>query len=171
MSKRLLSRPFKSEKSTVQPRTLPTWADRLGLCLSVACLIHCLATPVLLILLPSLSIFGSEIAIGHSHDHGHETLHEILLVILPIVALLAFIPGYRLHRNAKVFVWGAPGVAALAAGVYLSHSQHVVSTLITIFGSLLLVRAHLLNRKECACCPTHPRLDLKIQRKLSDARI
>jgi MerC mercury resistance protein len=126
--------------------TMQTWADRLGLCLSVACLIHCLATPILLIALPSLSFLVAE------HDHEHIMLHEVLLAVLPLIAILAFIPGYRMHRKLEIFYWSLPGIAALAVGVLLSHDRPLLATAITILGSALLVRAHLLNRRECACC-------------------
>lgn len=140
----------------VQPSssTLQLWADRLGLCLSVACLIHCLATPVLLIALPSLSFLVVEHDHAHGLEHGHELLHQVLLVILPLLAVLAFIPGYRMHGKRQVFYWAFPGIVALAIGVILAHDYAALATGITIFGSVLLVRAHLLNRKECACCAT-----------------
>ncbi len=140
----------------VQPSssTMQLWADRLGLCLSVACLIHCLATPVLLIALPGLSFLVAEHDHGHGLEHNHEILHQVLLVILPLLAVLAFIPGYRMHGKRQVFYWAFPGIVALAIGVILAHDYAGVATAVTILGSVLLVRAHLLNRKECACCAT-----------------
>ncbi|RYZ66484.1 MAG: MerC domain-containing protein [Proteobacteria bacterium] len=84
----------------------------------------------------------------------HEMFHEILLGILPLLAVLAFIPGYRQHRKLAVFYWALPGIIALALGVLLTHETPVFATAVTVLGSVLLVRAHLLNRKECACCAT-----------------
>lgn len=132
--------------------TVQTWSDRLGLCLSVACLIHCLATPIILIALPGFSYLIADH--DHGHDHGHEMFHQVLLGILPLLAVLAFIPGYRQHRKLEIFYWALPGIVALALGVILTHDTPVLATAITILGSALLVRAHLLNRKECACCAT-----------------
>ena len=122
------------------------WADLLGLGLSVLCLIHCLLTPILLILLPSLSFLTSE--------SEHEWLHRILLAVLPLLALAAFVPGYFRHRDKRVFYWGLPGIVLLAIGVVVFEGQIGAQASVTIAGSLFLIRSHLLNRELCACCET-----------------
>ncbi|MES2964135.1 MAG: MerC domain-containing protein [Bdellovibrionota bacterium] len=124
-----------------------TWADRLGLCLSLLCLIHCILTPIMLLTIPSLVLL--------EEDHAHEWLHRSLFAILPLLAIAAFIPGYRRHRDARVFYWGVPGLALLATGVLVFEGQMGPQALATIAGSLFLIRAHILNRHLCACCENH----------------
>jgi hypothetical protein len=123
-------------------------ADRLGICLSGLCLVHCLLTPLLLIALPSLSVATLE--------GGHHIFHEVLMIILPLVALVAFIPGFRRHHDKRVFYWSLPGLALLALAITVFHDDILWQAAITISGSVLLIRAHILNRHLCACCITHP---------------
>lgn len=130
----------------ISTERLQLWADRLGICLSWLCLIHCVMTPVVLLLLPGLSFIP---AVGHSEDHEH--FHEALLIVLPILALAAFVPGYRAHRNKKVFAWGIPGLILISLGVFVFHHGWE-TVVVTIPGSILLIRAHLLNRHLCSCC-------------------
>jgi hypothetical protein len=118
------------------------WADRVGVFLSAACAIHCLLTPFMILALPSLGLFEL-----------HHQFHETLLVILPLVALLAFIPGYLNHRDRRIFFWAAPGFALIASVAFLfEHTHDILPTIVSIAGSLCLIQAHLLNRRLCACC-------------------
>jgi hypothetical protein len=125
-------------------------ADRLGICLSGLCLIHCILTPFVLLALPSLAVASFE-------NEGHHLLHEVLLVILPVLALAAFIPGFRRHRDLRVFYWSVPGIALLAIAVTIFHDNMWIQSGITISGSIFLIRAHVLNRHLCACCESHPK--------------
>ena len=124
-------------------------ADRLGICLSALCVVHCLLTPVLLIALPSVQWLPSI-----APFLGHERYHLIMLIVLPVLAVLAFIPGYRLHRDVRVFIWAAPGIVAIALGALLFEGQVWLEAGASIAGSLMLIRAHMLNRVLCSCCET-----------------
>lgn len=134
------------EEELRESTKIRTWADRLGLCLSLLCLIHCILTPVLLLTIPSVVLLHD--------DHSHEWFHRGLFAILPILAIAAFVPGFLRHRDKRVFYWGLPGIALLAVGVTVFHEQMGPQALTTIAGSLFLIRAHLLNRHLCACCET-----------------
>ncbi|HVK60147.1 MAG TPA: MerC domain-containing protein [Bdellovibrionales bacterium] len=123
-------------------------ADKLGICLSGLCLVHCLLTPVVLIALPSLTLVSFE---------SHHIFHEVLLVILPIVALAAFIPGFRRHGDKRVFFWSVPALALMAVAVTVFHDAIWIQAGLTITGSILLIKAHMLNRHLCACCESHPK--------------
>ena len=125
----------------------PLWADRVGICLSTLCLIHCLLTPVIFLLLPALN-FG----------FFHHQVHVVLFFVLPLVALVAFVPGYRRHRNLQVFAWALPGFALILAGILDLQpifGEEYTEMVLSVAGSLFLIRAHLLNRRLCACCAGH----------------
>src|SRR3712207_3783581 len=80
--------------TNLQPRTrLQVLADRAGICLSAICIVHCILTPVILLALPAFQFF----------EWYHESLHVIFAVIIPLLALAAFVPGYRLHGEKRVF--------------------------------------------------------------------
>lgn len=116
-------------------------ADKIGIVLSGLCVVHCLLTPFVILLIPSLELASY-----------HDLFHDVLLGVLPLVALSAFIPGYRRHRNFEVFLWSLPGLAMVAIGALVFHEQVVGQVLFSIAGSLLLIKAHLVNRALCTCC-------------------
>jgi hypothetical protein len=124
------------------------WADRFGICLSALCVIHCVLTPFFLLALPSLQTFEALSA------HSHENFHHVMLIIVPLLAILAFIPGFLRHRNARVFLWAIPGLILIAVGALVFESTPWVESAITIAGSFFLIRSHLINRELCACCGT-----------------
>src|SRR3954465_14819181 len=73
--------------STLETRSgLQILADRAGICLSVICIVHCILTPIILVLLPMLQIF----------EIYHGSMHVVFACIIPALALAAFIPGYKL---------------------------------------------------------------------------
>lgn len=119
-------------------------ADKLGICLSGLCLIHCIILPVLILVLPSMHFWLE-----------WTYFHDVMLVALPALALGAFVPGFRKHRNRVVFYWATPGLALIVMGTLFfgEHGWREVS--LSILGSFLLIRAHRLNRHLCACCKTH----------------
>jgi hypothetical protein len=146
---------FVDEARTTRAEPASDWRDRLGICLSVLCLVHCLLTPLLLGLVPVGAALGF-------WQHG---FHQIFLLIVPFVALIAFIPGWKRHRDARVWYRGITGIVFLALGVAVAeHFGHGVSgapiewapllaeLALTVAGGACLIRAHLLNRELCTCC-------------------
>lgn len=138
------------------------WRDRLGICLSVLCLAHCLGTPLILALVP-VSIWGT---ISHfllpsesSQSGLHWGLHSLFLILVPTLALVSFVPGYRRHRSFSVVVWAVGGTLGLILGVLDEQIWHFFelhvgapTPVLTVIGALALIRAHWLNRKLCQCC-------------------
>jgi hypothetical protein len=119
-----------------------TWADQLGIGLSGLCLVHCLLTPLVIILIPAIEV-----------SVYHEMFHRSLLMVLPLIALGAFIPGYRRHGQLSVFLWSIPGLALIALGALAFENNLWLQTLTSIAGSALLIRAHFINhglRANCA---------------------
>lgn len=126
------------------PQQLTKWSrisDRLGVYLSSLCVVHCALMPVLFMVLPSFSYLVS-----------HDVFHVIMLLLLPLVAFVAFVPGYRAHRDPIVFVYGGFGLVLLGVAVLLFHDSRLFEALFSIAGSLTLIRAHQLNRRLCVYC-------------------
>ncbi|GEM_PF-856592 len=119
-------------------------ADRIGIWLSFICVIHCLATPVLLLAFPALEAMKI--------TRLHESFHLALLLILPIVAVIAFIPGYLKHQNRQVFYWAIPGLIIIAFVALWFDEASWLATAVSVTGSLFLIRAHMINRRLCVCC-------------------
>jgi len=112
----------------------------MGQLLSLVCLVHCMATPVLLLLAPTLAGF-----LGG--------WHPVLLVGVVGTAGWAFIPGYRFHRSKAVLLMALGGVTLLATGVTLFHDHFVAETAMTVGGAALMLAAHWKNRKLAQACP------------------
>ena len=106
--------------------------DQAGIWCSFICLIHCALTPLVLLSLPTLFL-------------QEDRTHLLLATLLPVLALAAFIPGYRQHRNSSVLATGSAGV--LLIWLALLAPKPYAEMALTMSGSLLLIRAHWLNRK------------------------
>ncbi len=151
-----------------------SWRDRLGIALSVVCMFHCLLTPLVLLGVPFLSHQGREFL-------ASDAWHQIFLLIVPLVALLAFLPGWKRHRDVRVWWLSAWGLFFLLAGVGIGltgeghvhlHADGIESAgqfwlsltspelhelpayfeiALTMIGGALFIRAHLLNRHLIGC--------------------
>jgi len=112
--------------------------DLVGLTLSGLCLVHCIALPVVLAVLPAVALV--------SHDEHHHWLHIALALVLVPVAFASLLPGFLRHRRSAVLYAGALGTVAIATGAFLEASLGArLSSAMTIAGSSSLVAAHWLN--------------------------
>ncbi|MCB1789160.1 MAG: MerC domain-containing protein [Gammaproteobacteria bacterium] len=115
--------------------------DLAGIGASSLCVIHCLATPLLVVFLPILEVVEKQTHAGFA------------LAILGI-GLLAFWPGYRRHRRWRIIATAIIGFSLISMGVtapegLLSESAEVIAT---ILGGLILVTAHCYNAYFCRRC-------------------
>jgi hypothetical protein len=110
--------------------------DAAGAALSSLCLVHCLALPLLALLMPAAVALG-----GHAHgdDHG---LHLLFVALALPVSLLAFRRGLRLHDEKGPLMLALAGFALMLAGAF-AHGLSV--QLLTVCGGLLVAGAHLRN--------------------------
>lgn len=118
-------------------RYVSTW-DGVGAGISGLCMIHCVALPVLLAAAPGL---------GYLLD---ESVHRTLVAVLVVPTVLAFVPGYRLHRRWAPPLLATAGFALLALGAF--GEVGAWEEPLTVAGSLLLVTAHYLNHSFCRLC-------------------
>jgi hypothetical protein len=99
--------------------------------------------PILLILLPGLFVGG---------DH----VHVVMALLLPILSLAAFIPGYRHHGQVSMATIGSVGLVFILVALW-SRPWWIESTL-TMTGSVILILAHRRNRQlmstPCKCPKT-----------------
>ncbi|MEM1423889.1 MAG: MerC domain-containing protein [Planctomycetota bacterium] len=142
-----------------------SFLDALGIGLSALCMVHCLAMPAVLVVLPQIS----EIA---GFDR---TFHIVLAILLPGVAAVALAIGYARHREhitlalgglGLAFIWfaltipcsscascasGDPTQAQAAVPMMFGLPLH---NLVNSVGSVLLISAHAINWRACrrGCC-------------------
>ncbi len=101
---------------------------------SLLCLVHCLALPLLLLLLPGIVGLFVQSAAFH---------YAALALVVPF-ALAAFSLGYRRHRALPPVLLGLAGVACLVIAL-LPGAGEGAEFWFTVAGSLLLVTGHALN--------------------------
>jgi hypothetical protein len=116
---------------------LARYFDHLAIALSTVCIIHCLAVPVVIAVLPVLALtWGSD-----AHFH---TL--MLWFVLP-TSLLGFAFGYHAHRGVAIVLLGAGAVATLVFVALWGHNAwgYTTETVVNVVASLLLAVAHWRN--------------------------
>ncbi len=109
--------------------------DRLGISASILCIVHCLATPVLVIFMPLL---------GGTFAHGW--FHLVIAALIIPVAVLALWRGYRLHHRIQVLYLGGLGLILICLALGLDPSYEIP---LMVAAGVLLASAHYLNLKIC----------------------
>lgn len=117
--------------------------DAVGVIGSLVCLVHCLLLSLAVVVLPWLVLLEGE------------WLHRGLTVALAATALLAFIPGSRVHCRWLPGLLMAGGLVALNAATFAAPENW--ETGLTVLGGLFLIAAHSLNFYLCRRCRRCPR--------------
>lgn len=116
--------------------------DRFAVILSGICILHCLLAPVLLTLLPILSIsaFVEDLV-----------FHQLMLWLVLPTSAVALVLGCRKHRKPMILITGAVGMLMLIIVAFWGHSIMMVAyeKVATTAAGLLLAFSHYLNYKAC----------------------
>lgn len=128
----------------IQPLT-----DKLSIGLSIACSIHCLALPVILALLPSLT------ALQLDNEEFHIWM---VMAVLPI-SLFSLFVGCNKHKDYKLLAFGAVGLAFLVMALLLEDAiGEIGEKAFTLIGSIIIALVHFRNfrlcqkkEQECGC--------------------
>ncbi|MGB1139980.1 MAG: MerC domain-containing protein [Halioglobus sp.] len=130
--------------------TLQPLADRAAIGLSLLCVVHCLALPVLLVMLPSLA------GLGLDDDRFHTWL---VVVVIPLSAF-ALTLGCARHRNMNILYTGVAGLVVLCLAPLLGHDMlgEMGERALTLAGAGLIALSHVRNFRLCrngAACDCH----------------
>jgi len=119
------------------------WLDLTAVGLSGLCLVHCLALPLFVALLPFLARYSD----GHLHL-------QMLAVVLPL-STFALAAGFRRHRDRRVVAAGCAAMVLLTIGATVAHTHLGLAAdrAFTMAGSFTLAFAHYFNatRARFAC--------------------
>jgi endonuclease/exonuclease/phosphatase (EEP) superfamily protein YafD len=96
--------------------------SRSSVFFSSVCLIHCLATPFVILALPSLSVFFSD------------TLEWILILSVVPLSLAAFVPTWWQHKNVRLAVVFVIGLTFVMLSQFLFHQHSHTSVSVQIPG-------------------------------------
>ena len=123
-------------------RNIQTVADKAAIGLSMACAVHCLAVPVLVVLLPAVASF-------YLFD---EAFHLWMLVAVVPTSVVALTLGCRKHGSYAVLVPGLLGIATLCAAVWIGHDVlgEQGEKLLTVLGATMVAAGHLWNHRLCS---------------------
>jgi hypothetical protein len=117
--------------------------DALGITASTVCIIHCLAMPFVITMLPFL---------GWQFLEG-KMAHRILAAFVITFALLAVVPGYMKHKRPEVLASMLFGLSLVLYATFAPSqvmSENFELPLITL-GNIILVATHWRNRSLSLC--------------------
>ncbi len=110
--------------------------DALGLAISGICLVHCLALPVVALLIPALT-FGFSPATDRA-------VHWVLLALAAPISTLALWRGAARSHDSRWLILGSVGLAIMLIGVANVFGADTEVPL-TMVGVVLLAIAHIKN--------------------------
>ena len=108
--------------------------DMAAALLSSLCLIHCIAIPVAIALLPTVALVIPDLP----------WLHAGLLLLAIPASGIALLRGWRVHRDAVPAAVGAVGLLVMASAL-LAETHSMTEVALTVSGGLLVAAGHLLN--------------------------
>lgn len=108
--------------------------DAAAIALSMLCLVHCLALPIAISLLPAAT---------HLLDVPEE-VHAILFLVAAPISAYAISAGYRRHGFLLPMLIAAAALGLIGLGAFGGLSV-LLETGVSVAGSLLLVAAHVAN--------------------------
>ena len=119
-----------------------TTLDKFGVLLSGICILHCLITPVLITLLPviTLSSFIEELL-----------FHQLMLwLVLPTSCIALFI-GCRKHRDFNIVITGILGMCILIFVAFWGHDflGETQERIASSVGGIVVAISHVLNYRAC----------------------
>jgi len=127
---------------------------KLSIFLSSLCVVHCLATPFVLLLLPALSTLFSE------------TIEALLVISVVPLSMAGFLPTWFRHRNNRLLALYLISITLILFSQFVLHVSHDhaeqgislmnwVRTGVTFTGALLLAWVVFQNNRHTHYC-THP---------------
>lgn len=120
--------------------------DALGIIASSICLVHCMALPFVVSLLP---VLGLQFLEGH-------LAHVVLAFFVLTFAVTAVVPGYFKHRRSDILFFMIVGLSLVLIATFglQGMGETWELPLITV-GNLILVGTHLRNRALSRCTHHH----------------
>ena len=133
--------------------------DKFAIGLSLACAIHCLATPLLLAILPSMAALQLD----------SEAFHLWMIIAVLPTSLYALTLGCKQHKRNQLLIPGSIGLALLVLAFVLGEEWigEVGEKSLTTLGAGFVAVGHWFNYRLCriekheSCsCPNDAHADL-----------
>ena len=97
------------------------FSDKLSICLSLCCILHCIALPVIILMIPSFASLWI----------NNEKVHVILVLFAVPISLFAMAKSLRMHHNYKCISLAIVGLSLLVGAIFMhdinfgSESSHI----------------------------------------------
>ena len=87
------------------------FSDKLSICLSLCCILHCIALPVIILMIPSFASLWI----------NNEKVHVILVLFAVPISLLAMSKSLRVHHNYKCISLAVIGLSLLVVAIFMHN--------------------------------------------------
>ena len=120
---------------------LTNYTDRLAISLSALCVMHCLLTPLLIVVLPSIMAVQLE----------NEAFHRVLLIAVIPTSIFSLLIGCKQHKYYRLLAIGLVGLLFLISAIFMEDLAHgeILEKALTITGACILAVGHYLNFRLC----------------------
>ena len=85
------------------------FSDKLSICLSLCCILHCIALPVIILMIPSFASLWI----------NNEKVHVILVLLAVPISLFAMAKSLRVHHNYKCISLAVIGLSLLVGAIFM----------------------------------------------------
>ena len=115
--------------------------DKAAIGLSLLCVVHCLVTPIAIVMFPAL---------GATFLDGESFHFALLFLVLPI-SLFSLGLGCRKHGHRDILLIGIFGLFVLSLILLVGEETlgELGEKLSTVFGAVIVASAHFRNFKAC----------------------
>lgn len=115
--------------------------DTAAVVLSGVCMLHCLALPIALTILPIVNVTLLD----------ESTFHLIMMTVILPVSVIALSIGCRQHKDRLTLVLGSVGLVILTLTAIFGHDLLGLTgeRIVTSIGGLILAAAHIQNYRCC----------------------
>ena len=117
------------------------YMDTAAIVLSGVCMLHCLALPIALTILPIVNVTLLD----------ESTFHLIMMAVILPISIIALTIGCRQHKDKLTLVLGSVGLGILTITAIFGHDLLGLTgeRIVTSIGGLILAAAHIQNY---LCC-------------------
>ena len=116
-------------------------ADKAGITLSLLCAVHCMALPLLIVLVPSIAVLGLQ----------DEAFHFWMVIAVIPTSAFALTMGCKKHKHFRLLAIGAVGLGLLIIAAFFGHDLlgEFWEKALTVAGASVIAFGHFYNYSLC----------------------
>ncbi len=121
--------------------SIQTVLDKIAIGFSMTCAIHCVLTPIAMVMLPALAITAL----------GDESFHQLMVLIVLPTSIIALVMGCRKHKEMSIAIIGFIGLAILTVTAIIGHDLFGENgeKVATLIGATIIAYGHIKNHNLC----------------------